>query len=111
MAATGTYRRQARLNAADRATLKAGVQRIVDRTGRPFNEVYAEQEEAWKADMRSESTEWSDPDSDEQYSGLADLSGAGWRVMGLDAGQVVTARQLEMRRISADLATAMAHTS
>ena len=40
-------------------------------TGRPFAEVYAEQLEEWKEDMRSESTEWQDPDSDERYSGLA----------------------------------------
>jgi hypothetical protein len=109
MAATGTYRRQARLNASDLAILKAGSEQMAQRTGRPFDEVFKKQEELWKQDLRSMSTEWSD--SDEMYSGLGDLALKGWVVVGLDAGQTVTARQLQVRTIAAALAGNMGHDS
>jgi hypothetical protein len=109
LAATGTYRRQARLSPDDLEALKAGSARIAERTGRPFDEVFKEQEEFWKEDLRSQSTEWTE--GDEVYSGLGDLSAAGWRVMGLDAGQTVTPRQVELRRIAAELAADMEHSA
>jgi hypothetical protein len=109
LAATGTYRRQARLSPNDLATLKTGATQIAQRTGRPFDDVFKEQEQIWKDDLRSMSTEWSD--SDAVYSGLSDLTSAGWSVMGLDAGQTVTPRQVEMRRIAAELAEKMVHSA
>jgi DNA-binding transcriptional regulator YiaG len=106
LAATGTYRRQARMTAEDKAALKAGVERMSKKQGRPFDAVYTEQEEIWKEDLRSFSTEWKDHDNHEDitYSGLTSLAGAGWQIAGLDAGQPLTARQIELSEIAAKLA-------
>ena len=103
LATTGTYRRQARMSVEDKNALKKGVQEMVERTGRPFDEVYREQEAIWLEDLRSFSTEWVDND-EEVYSGLADLADAGWQIAGVDADQPVTARQLELATIAGRLA-------
>lgn len=103
LAATGTYRRQARLNQEDTAALVAGSQRMAQRLGRPFDEVYQQQEAIWLEDLRSFSTEWVDDDG-EEYSGLGDLASAGWQIAGLDAGQPMTPRQLELSTAAARLA-------
>ncbi|MGY1727855.1 DUF4157 domain-containing protein [Geodermatophilus sp. SYSU D01062] len=102
LAATGTYRRQARIKPADMAILREGAQKIATRLGRPFDEVFEEQAEIWREDLRSSSTEWSD--ADEEYSGLASLASAGWQVFGLDTGGPLLPRRLEMGQIAARLA-------
>jgi len=103
LAATGTYRRQARMKEDDKIALKDGAQRMAERLGRPFDEVYKEQEKIWSDDLRSFSTEWVDDDG-EEYSGLSDLATAGWRIAGLDAGQPMTSRQMEVASIAENLA-------
>jgi hypothetical protein len=105
LAATGTYRRQARMREGDKEALIQGSQAMAIRLGRPFDEVYEEQKEIWFEDLRSFSTEWVDPDDDDEgsYSGLGSLAAAGWEIAGLDAGQPLTARQQELARVAADL--------
>jgi hypothetical protein len=103
LAPLGTYRRQARMSEEDKQALKEGSERMAERLGRPFDEVYEEQEEIWKEDLRSFSTEWV-ADDETVYSGLSDLANAGWQIAGLEAGQPKTARQLQLARIAANLA-------
>jgi hypothetical protein len=111
LAATGTYRKQARMSDADKKALHDGTQRMALRTGRPFDEVFRVQEQFWKEDLRSESTEWQDDADGKVYSGLSELAAAGWQLAGLDAGQPVTPRQLEFAAIAAKLSNDLAWSS
>jgi hypothetical protein len=111
LAATGTYRRQARLTEEDRKILAEGSKRIADRTGRPYDDVLEEQTRIWKADMRSESTEFVDEETGEVESGLGNLAAAGWQLAGLDAGQPMTLRQVEFAEIAARLSRELAWSS
>jgi hypothetical protein len=107
LAATGTYRRQARIPEEDRKLLEEAAKKEAAETGRPFDEIFKREEEFWKEDLRSYSTEFEDKSEGTTYSGLGELSAAGWQVAGLDAGQPIKPRQIEMAQISAKLAETM----
>lgn len=105
LAATGTYRRQARIPEEDMVTLKNACQALAQRPGqtKAFKQIFEEQLEIWKQDLRTFSTEWSDEEISE--SGLGQLAGAGWQIAGLDAGGSLTPRRLEVAAIAGRLAT------
>ncbi|RYE40749.1 MAG: DUF4157 domain-containing protein [Hyphomicrobiales bacterium] len=102
LAATGTYRRQARIPADDMTYLRVGSQQMAERLGRPFDQVFTEQQDIWREDLRSFSTEWTG--SDEEFSGLKSLAESGWQIWGLDAGGALTPRRMEMGEVAARLA-------
>jgi hypothetical protein len=109
MAATGTYRRQARLMPEDLKTIKNALKGFKAKHGDAVYQAKLKEEiEFWEEDLRSFSTEWED--EDEEQSGLGDLADAGWHIRGLDLGQPVTPRQLELAEIAARLAGQVART-
>ncbi|KQR16295.1 DUF4157 domain-containing protein [Cellulomonas sp. Leaf334] len=103
LAATGTYRRQARIPEEDLEYLKTACTAMAQRAGqtKAFKQIFEEQLEIWKQDLRSFSTEWSDEEIAE--SGLGQLAAATWQIAGLDAGGSLTPRRLEIAAISARL--------
>jgi hypothetical protein len=107
LAATGTYRRQGRLKAADRQKIEDALAHLKEHDDAIYQARLLEEIEFWKEDLRSDSTEWED--SDEEFSGLGDLDAAGWEIMGLDVGQKLTPRQIEMGQIAARLAGDVEH--
>lgn len=103
IATTGTYRRRAKLSDADIAMLTAGAQRVAEKTGRDFDQVFEEERRFWIEDIESSSTEWQDSDG-EEYSGLSELASAGWQLAGIDTGKPPTPRQLKFAQITGRLA-------
>jgi hypothetical protein len=107
LAATGTYRRQARISEEALKVFHADWTAWATRFKRPLtDEAFKEQVGIWKEDLRSHSTEWVDPETGETTSSLLMLASAHWRISGLDMGGPVPlkGRRLEIAQIAAELA-------
>ena len=106
MAATGTYRRPAKIKPEELEAFEVSCKEHQKRLERTFTEeFFDEQVESWEEELRSYSTEYEDLATGKVYSGLDRLVEAGWQIFGLDLGHplALKGRRLEVGEISARL--------